>query len=207
MARRIGRAAGAVAVMAIAAAIEACAAGEGVPDAPASARPTATASQPAPSSPLPRSPAGAVRACGNDDVSVTVTLQPGRSDGRSRALVAVTNRSGFPCRVEGHAAISLVDPADEVAEVPTRNVDQPGPSVPAVLRPGVAAFEGISWTPCDKGSDSCHVGNTLRFSLQSGTDGPVATLSGFPDPEANRITMASLLIGTLQPARQGVVAW
>ncbi|MFI5933214.1 hypothetical protein [Actinoplanes sp. NPDC051494] len=34
-----------------------------------------------------------------------------------------------------------------------------------------------------------------------------AELEGFPAPEKSTITMASLQIGSLQPIRQGVVAW
>ncbi|TDO37043.1 uncharacterized protein DUF4232 [Paractinoplanes brasiliensis] len=184
--------------------MQGCVAGEHAPSASTSERPALTASQPA--SPAWSSPA-AVRACANDDMSVVVTLQPDQSDGQARGLITLTNRSTFTCRVEGRAAISLVNPADEVVDVPTRNVDQPGRSVPALLRPGGSAFEGIKWRPCDKGSVTCGVGNTLRFNLQAGTDGPVAVLSGFPAPEATAITMASLQVGTLQPARQGVVAW
>jgi hypothetical protein len=50
-------------------------------------------------------------------------------------------------------------------------------------------------------------GNPLRFNLQASTDGDVAELEGFPNPAAGDITMKSLQIGSLQPIRQGVVAW
>ncbi|MCO8275545.1 DUF4232 domain-containing protein [Actinoplanes sp. TRM 88003] len=206
MAQTIKRAAGAVAVVTGIVMMQACAVGEQAPIAPASERPALTASKPTPSPPATSS-AAAARACGNDDMSVVVTLQPDQADGQARGLVTLANRSKFTCRVQGRIAISLVNPAGEVVDVPTRNVDQPGPSVPALLRPGAAAFEGIKWRPCDKGSDSCGVGNTLRFNLQAGTDGPAATLSGFPPSAASAITMASLQVGTLQPARQGVVDW
>lgn len=43
--------------------------------------------------------------------------------------------------------------------------------------------------------------------LEASTDGDVATLEDFPDPAAGAITMKNLLIGSLQPSRQGVVAW
>jgi hypothetical protein len=46
-----------------------------------------------------------------------------------------------------------------------------------------------------------------HHSLEASTDGDVAELEGFPDPAAGDITMKSLQIGSLQPSRQGVVAW
>ena len=164
---------------------------------PTSAASTTTASSRAPASP-----------CSNDDVTVDVTFQPQMVKGDNRsALVALTNKSSSTCQVEGRASISLVNAADEVVDVPTKEVDQPGAATAISLRPGRTAFEGIKWTTCDKGSDTCGAGNTLRFNLQASTDGPVAKLIGFPAAEKSDITMASLQVGTLQPSNQGVVAW
>jgi hypothetical protein len=148
-----------------------------------------------------------VTACGNDDLKATVTLQPTRGDGAMRGLVAVVNTGKHSCKLEGRASISLVNAADEVVRVPTREVDEPGEAVAITLRPGRSAFEGIKWTPCDKGDDTCGAGNTLRFNVQASTDGPAAELDGFPAPESSNITMKSLRVGTLQPLTQGVVAW
>jgi hypothetical protein len=124
------------------------------------------------------SPPGVVRACRDDDVAVTVTYQPIRADGRMRGLVGLANLADLPCQVRGHATISLVNPADEAVDVPTRNTDQPGPPVPVILRPGGAAFAGINWVSCDKEAATCGVGNTLRISLGPATDGPAATVDG-----------------------------
>ncbi len=104
-------------------------------------------------------------------------------------------------------AISLVNAADEVVNVPTKKVNEPGPAEAFTVKPGTSAFAGIKWTTCDKGDSSCGVGNTLRYNLEASTDGPVATLEGFPAAESSGITMKSLQIGTLQPSNQGVVAW
>ncbi|MCM4083598.1 DUF4232 domain-containing protein [Paractinoplanes hotanensis] len=206
MTLRIRHAIGTAAVLAVVLTLQACATDDNRPDT--SPGVPATTSQPnqVASQPGPR-PSGGVRACGNDDVSATVTLQPDRADGHLWGLVSLSNRSETSCRIQGHVAVSLVNAADEVVDVPTKYVDQPGPSVAVTLPPGTSAFQGIRWSPCDKAADSCGVGNTLRFSLQSSGDGPVASLSGFTDAEASGITMAALQIGTLQPSRQGVVAW
>ncbi|MBL7262090.1 DUF4232 domain-containing protein [Paractinoplanes lichenicola] len=157
------------------------------------------------------SPAASTRApgapCTNDDVSVEITLQPARDDGAQRGLVAVTNKSDSDCGVNGRAAISLRNAADEVVDVPAKDVDQPGAAVPIMLKAGSSAFQGIKWVPCDKGDATCGAGNSLSFNLQASTDGPAAKLIGFPAPEKSNITMKSLQVGTLQPATQGVVAW
>jgi uncharacterized protein DUF4232 len=146
------------------------------------------------------------QACRNDDLEATVTLQPTRADGAMRGLVAVVNTGQQSCTLDGRASISLVNAADEVVDVPTREVDEPGAAVRITLRPGTSAFEGITWTPCDKGDETCGAGNTLRFNVQASTDGPPARLDGFPAPEKSAITMKSLQVGTLQPLAQGVVA-
>jgi hypothetical protein len=51
----------------------------------------------------------------------------------------------------------------------------------------------------------------LAVTAQPDRDGDEArrapTLEGFPAPERGDLTMASLRIGSIQPSRQGVVAW
>jgi hypothetical protein len=148
------------------------------------------------------------RVCRTSDTSATVTLQPDPGDGSTQvALVSLENTSKNNCAVEGRAAISLTNAAGDVVKVSTKNVNEPGKAVRVTLRPGTNAFQGIKWTTCDKGDDTCGVGNGLRFNLDASTDGPDAKLEGFPPGEASDITMKSLQIGTLQPSRQGVVAW
>jgi hypothetical protein len=148
------------------------------------------------------------RACRTADTSATITLQPDLSKGTTQvALVQLTNKSKNNCAVNGRAAISLANAAGDTVDVPAKNVNEPGKAVRITLRPGTNAFEGIKWTTCDKGDASCGAGNSLRFNLDASTDGPFAQLSGFPNAEDSDITMKSLQIGTLQPSRQGVVAW
>ncbi len=149
-----------------------------------------------------------VALCRSQHMTVDVTYQPQRVDGLTRmGLVTLTNKSDHTCKVEGRAAISLVNAADEVVDVPIEEADEPGAAIPITLKPGRSAFEGIKWTLCDKSDADCGVGNSLRFNLEASTDGPYARLDGFPAPEKSAITMKSMTIGTLQPSTQGVVAW
>ncbi|HWS34040.1 MAG TPA: DUF4232 domain-containing protein [Actinoplanes sp.] len=150
---------------------------------------------------------GAVPACETKDITANVTLQPDGDGAARMGLVTLTNKSDIECGVHGHAAISLVNPAGEVVRVPSENVQEPGESIRTALKSGSSAYQGIKWTICDKGDSTCGAGNTLVFSLDAGAEGEPAKLSDFPAPEKNDITMKSLEIGTIQPDRQGVVAW
>jgi hypothetical protein len=146
--------------------------------------------------------------CLNDDVEVSVTFQPQAISGDHRyGLVSVTNTSDHACKVRGHFAIAPVNPANETTDVPLELVDQPGKAVTINLKPRTGAFAGIKWTVCDKADSDCRVGNSMRYNLHSSGNGKFAELEGFPSAEKNAITMSSLQIGTLQPSRQGVVAW
>lgn len=142
--------------------------------------------------------------CTSDDIRADVTWQPGS---KRMGLVALTNTSDEACRLSGRAAVTLTNAANEVVDVPTENVDQPGPAAAFDLPAGTTAFEGIKWTVCDKGDASCGVGNGLRVTLPGADEALNAELSGFPAPEKSDITMAKLWVGTIQPSRQGVVAW
>jgi hypothetical protein len=149
-----------------------------------------------------------VPGCLNNDVAVNVTFQPQATAGDHRSgLVTVTNTSDRTCKVRGHFAIAPVNPANETTDVPLEMVDQPGKAVTINLKPRTSAFAGIKWTVCDKAALDCRVGNSMRYNLQSSGNGKFAELEGFPPAEANAIAMSSLQIGTLQPSRQGVVAW
>jgi len=182
---------------------QACSIAEPAPASSAVAAPPPSGAAPAGSAPPSSAAAGQVAACRNEDVSAELTLQPGKT----KALLALRNRSTSPCRVQGHASVSLHNAADELVDVPTEEVDEPGPGEPITLKPGTNAFAGIVWTACDKGSSDCPAGNSLSVNLEGTTDGPSAKLLDFPDPEKSAITMASLRVGTLQPSTQGVVAW
>ncbi|WP_221325745.1 DUF4232 domain-containing protein [Actinoplanes sp. L3-i22] len=146
-------------------------------------------------------------ACRSADLKTAIALQPDGTATAQKAMVVLTNDGKSACTLDGWVAISLVNAADEVVAVPTKKVNQPGPAEAFTVKPGTSAFAGIKWVPCDKADGSCGVGNTMRYNLEASTDGPVATLEGFPAAERSGITMKSLQIGTLQPSNQGVVAW
>ncbi|MGA5300862.1 DUF4232 domain-containing protein [Nucisporomicrobium flavum] len=146
--------------------------------------------------------------CRTRDLTAVVTWQPqGDTTQTHRGLITLSNKKKNSCTVDGWAAISLVNAADEVVPVNTSQVNQPGKPVKITLKPGASAWAGIKWTACDKSDSSCGAGNTLRFNLEASTDGDVAQLEGFPRPEDSNITMKRLQIGSLQPSNQGVVAW
>lgn len=52
------------------------------------------------------------------------------------ALVQLTNASSRTCGVDGWLVITLVNAADQAVNVPTKDVAEPGESVPADLAPG-----------------------------------------------------------------------
>jgi hypothetical protein len=180
-----------------------------VTSTPADAAPSVS-DAPVASSPAPvgGGASAAVSACTATDIKVTLTEQPQRREGDSRmALVQLTNTSSRTCNVGGWPVITLVNAADEAVNVQTKDVAEPGESVPADLAPGTGAFAGIKWTVCDKGVADCPTGNTVKVGLAKGGPLVVATLEGFPNPEQSDITFKSLQIGTFQPSNQGVVAW
>ncbi|WBB77904.1 DUF4232 domain-containing protein [Micromonospora sp. WMMD882] len=194
-------------IVGVAAAATGC--GSTAPSAPpsspvptVSSPPTASTSAPSSGSPSPR--ADPVAACRTEDMSAVITAQP---HAENVALVRLTNVGPDACRVDGWVHISLVNAANKVVDVDTETVDQPGPPTPTTVQPEGSAWAGIKWTTCDKGSSDCAAGNTLKFSLEASVDGRPAELAGFPNPEASDITMGSLQVGSLQPSRQGVVAW
>jgi hypothetical protein len=122
------------------------------------------------------------------------------------AMILLENVSKSTCRLNGWVSVALVNAAGEEVRVRTTNVSEPGAATPTNLRPGTTAAAGMKWTVCDKGNETCAVGNGLRVGPPHGarTD---AELQEFPSPEKSGITMASLKVGSIQPSRQGVVAW
>ena len=147
-------------------------------------------------------------ACRAADLATTITLQPDGAGPTRRALVTLANNGERACTLDGWLSVAPVNAAAETVTVPTRKVDQPGPPQAFTVAPGTSAFAGIAWTVCADDDPDCDWSNSLRYSLTGASaDGPYATLEDFPDPERHQIRMKSLRIGTLQPSRQGVVAW
>lgn len=144
--------------------------------------------------------------CVEGDLAVTIAAQ-GTGAGDETGMVVVTNNGERGCTVSGWLSFTLVNAAGEPVQVPARKVEEPGGPTDVVIEAGASAFAGIKWTTCDKADSACATGNTIRWSLTGSAEGPAAELEGFPAPERHGITMAALRIGTVQPSRQGVVAW
>jgi hypothetical protein len=175
-------------------------------DAPIATPPATSPATPA--APVDGGTPAAAPACTTADIKVTLTEQPQRREGDSRmALVHLANVSSRTCNVGGWPVITLVNAANEAVTVPTKNVAEPGESVPADLAPGGGAFAGIKWTICDKAAAECPTGNTIKVGLTKGGPLVVAALEGFPNAEQSGLTFKSLQVGTIQPSNQGVVAW
>ena len=153
------------------------------------------------------SKSGKTAACKAGDLETTVTAQDPLTTGATvRAMITVTNTSSRTCRITGWTSVTLVNAAGEAAPVTIRKVEEPGPAEKIDLKPNTSALAGLKWTQCDKGDDTCAVGNTLEVGLPGAT-GTAATLEAFPAPEKSGIAMKSALLGPLQSSRQGVVAW
>ena len=206
-------------VLFVAAATTGCA-GESTPrtDAPAAAEPSASSAPAEPGQEESSKPTegegasqtsgkGKVPTCKTDDVKGTVTAQdPLITGDEVRAIISLENVSSRTCRVEGWTTVTLVNAAGEPTPTTVSKVKQPGPAVRIDLKPGHSAPTGLKWTQCDKGDDSCPVGNTLEIGLPGATGEP-ATLEEFPAPEKSGIAMKNVQVGPLQLSRQGVVAW
>ena len=147
--------------------------------------------------------------CRDSAVEITIAAQNENvtAAGTQRGLVSIENTSDTPCRVNGRVNVTLYNAADELAEVPTDDVDEPGPAVDILLRPGTGAFQGIKWVACDRDDSDCPTGNSLFATISGPGRGNPANQEGFPDPNRSLITMKSLKLGTIQPSTQGVVAW
>jgi hypothetical protein len=147
--------------------------------------------------------------CRDGDLELSVTAQSDNPTevGDQLGLVTIANRSDNACRVDGRVFVGLYNAADERVRLPTASVNEPGEAVDILLRPGTGAFQGIKWQACDRADSDCPTGNTLRGSLTSSKQGVVMDQEGFGDPGGSLITMKSLKLGTIQPSRQGVVAW
>jgi len=153
-------------------------------------------------------PASSVPGCLNKDINLSVTAQDQiGQDKYHYGLVHLANISGHTCKLRGNFAVALVNAAKENVEVPTKLVNQPGKAITVNVQRGGGAWAGIRWTACDKSDLDCGAGNSLKWNLQSTGNGKFAELADFPAPEKSNLTMGSLQIGTIQPIRDGVVAW
>jgi len=146
--------------------------------------------------------------CRPGDVTATLTAQNPLATGATvRAMITVTNTSKSTCRIQGWTTVTLLNAAGEPAPLTISKVKQPGPAEPIDLKPGTSALAGLKWTQCDKGDETCPVGNSVEIGVPGAKSGSATTLEDFPAPEKSGIAMKSVKLGPLQGSRQGVVAW
>jgi len=146
--------------------------------------------------------------CRPADIEASLTAQDPLTTGATvRAMIIVTNTSKNTCRIAGWTTISLLNASGAASPITISNVEQPGPAEPIDLKPGTSALAGLKWTQCDKGDETCPVGNSVEIGVPGTKSGSRTTLEGFPSPEKSGIAMKSVKLGPLQGSRQGVVAW
>jgi hypothetical protein len=133
-------------------------------------------------------------ACLTDDLTGTVTAQPG--SGARQAVLSLTNSGDQACRIEGWADVALVTPPGEVVKVPTRKIGTAGPAI--VLEPGAAAWSQVEWDSCAAGRAGCGAGVAWQFIADPDSTGVAADSAGFPEADEEGITVEALRVGPLQ---------
>jgi hypothetical protein len=150
----------------------------------------------------------ALASCTAAAITPTLIAQPQRTSGTTRmAMLQLTNTSGAKCRLKGWASVKLVNASGATVDLPIALVNQPGGATTVDLPPGTTASAGVKWTVCTKSGADCPVGNSMDVVLPNNGGTKGAALDGFPAPERSDITVKSMQIGTIQPSREGVVAW
>ncbi|QRP49518.1 DUF4232 domain-containing protein [Amycolatopsis sp. FDAARGOS 1241] len=163
-----------------------------------SATPTTTAKPPAHTTKTAKTATAA-------DFHAELTLQPDESV----ALLTLENRGKSTITVSGSPELRFLGGDGSPLDLPIRKVDIPGPPTGVTLKPGTAAFAGVKWTLGDKADPDALVANNFELTPPGatgtitvdlvGTDGQPVQVPQFP--------IKSVQVGTLQPARQGVLVF
>ncbi|MEV4625427.1 DUF4232 domain-containing protein [Micromonospora sp. NPDC049523] len=174
-----------------------------------SATPAAGNAMPAPSgaAPAPGGAApvpGAAANCTAKGLKAELTVQRA-----GMAMLILTNAGSSPCRIEGWVNLRLEAADGGLLKVSQQRVSQPGATVAAELDPGESAYAGIKWTTCAKSAGDCSVATTVRVGPAGDPDVVVAHVTGIDggNQTVTELPLSSVQIGTIQPSRQGVVAW
>ncbi|WP_326556478.1 DUF4232 domain-containing protein [Micromonospora sp. NBC_01796] len=172
-----------------------------------SGTPAAGNAMPAPGSTAPGGAApapGAAVNCTAKGLKAELTVQQA-----GMAMLILTNAGRSPCRVEGWVNLRLEAADGGLLKVSQQRVSQPGATVAAELDPGESAYAGIKWTTCAKSAGDCSVATTVRVGPAGDTDVVVAHVTGIDggNQTVTELPLSSVQIGTIQPSRQGVVAW
>ncbi|MEU6132053.1 DUF4232 domain-containing protein [Saccharopolyspora sp. NPDC047091] len=146
--------------------------------------------------------------CSAEDFKVTMQAQPSDASASTRFLVQMENTSDKSCELGGWVNLTPTNMAGEAFDVPTENVNLPGPDADLTLEPGKSAFAGVKIETAEKSDSDAKVasGFTATPSDMNGeVNAEVKDLNGGSSPV--EITVKSMQIGTLQPSPQGVVAF
>jgi hypothetical protein len=124
-------------------------------------------------------------------------------------LLALTNTSGQPVRVQGWPVVAFYNAADEPVAVPIRKVSVPGAGPSVTVGPGETAFAGLRWTVGDKADPKTFVATTLTLT-PPGTTGAVTVHvigSDGTEEDAPEFDVRTAEVGTVQPSSQGVLVF
>lgn len=175
----------------------------GVPTVGANQAPKATATPAG-------APAQGTPSCKSSDFKADLSVQPDSPSGDTtwtKALMALTNKSGHACTLSGFPAVSVLDAANAPIKVPSKNVNQPGPPTSVIVQNGRSAFAGVKWADCDESDVNCAVATAVEITPPGLSGSVVADLTGTDGRAPDKIDVGSLQIGTVQGTSQGVVAW
>jgi hypothetical protein len=154
---------------------------------------------------VPSATSSSSDACKTRRLGVRVSRRGTAPGGAVRAVLIFTNTGANACALTGWPTIALDDGGHERKPVAT-TVAEPTSPVDVVLQPGVSAFAGLRWTPCDADSPGCAAGGRL-LAAAPGSDLVEAELSDFSLALRKQITIRSIVIGSIQPTTTGITSW
>ncbi|MER7013167.1 DUF4232 domain-containing protein [Saccharopolyspora sp. NPDC000359] len=143
--------------------------------------------------------------CSAEDVDMTLTVQPDRP---GILLLTAVNSSQQPCTVDGWAGLVPLDMSNSEIEVPTQQVDIPGPPTSTRLEPGETAFAGVKLELGSKDDLDAYVATGFTASMPGGEGTTNAHISFDQSAgEHAEFPVKSIQIGSFQPSAQGVTVF
>ena len=142
--------------------------------------------------------------CSAEDFKIDLNAQPGKP---GTFLLAMTNNSDKACELGGWVDLTPTNAKGEPTDVPTQNVEVPGPPEHLTLESGKTAFAGVQTEQGSKADGDAKVatGFTAKPSNMDGeVNANVINTHGSND-EPVELPIKSLKVGTLQPTSQGVL--
>lgn len=141
--------------------------------------------------------------CSAEDFKIDLNAQPGKP---GAFLLAMTNNSDKACELGGWVDLTPTDAKGEPTDVPTENVEVPGPAEHLTLESGKTAFAGVQTEQGSKTDSDAKVatGFTAKPSNMDGEVNANVISTNGNSEEAPQLPIKSLKVGTLQPTSQGV---